>query len=482
MKETFEAWDNFLTEQKYLENRSILMKAIFKARQPDEIVIRPRKTIYVRHPITRKKIPMFRKGQYYEGHFSGGHMVRIEVERQDGLGSCYQSSMTYDYEWHDSKQKNFSGWDQDTEKEVTFVKQPWSKCDRNVRGVESIAMEKDKLVAIIEANAGGATEKQIRRILGNDSRVTVKGGAGHLVPIIGKRRPKAPRWLKRAYGSHRISVTIKDSPLFEVLNFLVQYSREVRKKGVAVYVSRDINPKKTVSIDILDDYPGTILYKIIKQSNIKFKIKKRTFYLGAVGPWLPLAEAMVKWYGMPAPQIADRGGSPEEEARRKKEDAKNRDAANKRFQKAQKGDRPEEEKESQYDNIIKIAAHEYRVDPNLIKAIIKIESNFNPQKVDPTGGKKGLMQLDPGLIEFLRTVPGLGFEFTNPMDPEQNIKAGAKYLQMLQKAFKNINLAIASWRAGPSVIKAAAPSKEVGKWVNRVLRARSAYKLGAKVQ
>ena len=58
-----------------------------------------------------------------------------------------------------------------------------------------------------------------------------------------------------------------------------------------------------------------------------------------------------------------------------------------------------------------------------------------------TDGQKGLMQLHPGLIKYLKALPYevLGFEFANPMDPEQNIKAGAKYLQLLKKKFKSKN-------------------------------------------
>ena len=502
MKETFEVWDNFIKEQKYRENRSVLMKAIFKARQPDEIVLRPRRTIYVRHPtIAHKKIPLFRKGEYYEGHFYGGNRITIEVERRDWLGNCYNSSMTYGYEWVDSKEKKFFRQDADTDKEITYIKVPWNKCDREARGVAKIHMDKDMLVNIIEAAAEGTSERKIRGILGNDSMVTTKGSGAQLVPIIGKRRPKIANWLRRFYGGrHIFSITLNNSPLSEVLWFIQGEAQRASSRGrkIKIYISRGLNIKKGISIDLKDVTPGVGLYKILQLAKIKFRVDKhKRIQLGAVGPWLPLAEALTTWYDQDPTSWAGGDGDPEAGAAEAEKARAAQTAGFKKANKGRAGQKPsQKEKESQYNDIIKAAAREYRVGPNLIKAIIKVESNFNPQKVGTGGGQKGLMQLHPELIEFLKTAPGLGFPFSDPMDPRQNIMAGAKYLQMLLRVFKkNIDLVLGAWHTDPAVIKkgckdenkefvicskigkvGALPSEEVKNWVNGVKHVRSRYK------
>ncbi|MCS7165796.1 MAG: lytic transglycosylase domain-containing protein [Candidatus Calescibacterium sp.] len=127
--------------------------------------------------------------------------------------------------------------------------------------------------------------------------------------------------------------------------------------------------------------------------------------------------------------------------------------------------------EDKYDSIICEASQKYNIDPNLIKAVIKKESNFNP-KAQSEAGAKGLMQITDITAKHLRV--------KNPFDPKQNIMGGAKYLAQLLDQFNNdLELAIAAYNAGPGNVKkygGIPPFKETQHYVQKVLEFYENYK------
>jgi hypothetical protein len=116
-----------------------------------------------------------------------------------------------------------------------------------------------------------------------------------------------------------------------------------------------------------------------------------------------------------------------------------------------------------YDGIIQEAAETYDVDPELIRAVIRIESRFDPQAISPAGAQ-GLMQLMPFLSKELGV--------KDPLDPRENIFGGVKYLRkLLTRHDGNVPLAIASYNAGPTAVKrykGIPPYKETRGYVKKI--------------
>lgn len=125
-----------------------------------------------------------------------------------------------------------------------------------------------------------------------------------------------------------------------------------------------------------------------------------------------------------------------------------------------------------FDHHIRRAAREHRIDPMLIKAIIKTESNFNPHAVSSKGAQ-GLMQLMPGTARDLRV--------KDPFNAWQNIYGGTRYLRELLNSYHgNIPLSLAAYNAGPGRVKKTVPRiPETVAYVNKVMRLYNAYRRGS---
>jgi soluble lytic murein transglycosylase len=118
----------------------------------------------------------------------------------------------------------------------------------------------------------------------------------------------------------------------------------------------------------------------------------------------------------------------------------------------------------QYANLINRIAAEEGVDPHLVRAVIRAESNFDPLAISRKGAQ-GLMQLMPGTAGR--------YAVPDAFDPEANIRGGVRYLRYLQDLFPGrLPLALAAYNAGEQAVLRYAgvpPFPETRQYVDRVL-------------
>lgn len=117
-----------------------------------------------------------------------------------------------------------------------------------------------------------------------------------------------------------------------------------------------------------------------------------------------------------------------------------------------------------YDTIIEYHANAHGIDAALVKAVMKAESNFNPNAISHKGAQ-GLMQLMPETARLMKV--------ENPLDPNDNIGGGTRYLKYLRDTFEgDIDLMLAAYNAGPQRVReykmSIPPYPETRTYVERV--------------
>lgn len=125
---------------------------------------------------------------------------------------------------------------------------------------------------------------------------------------------------------------------------------------------------------------------------------------------------------------------------------------------------------SPYDPLIYSMAELYDLDPALVKAVIHVESAFNPDARSPKGAM-GLMQLMPATAQR--------FGVDRPYRPEENVRGGVTYLKLLHDRYAgNVKLALAAYNAGEGLvdrIRGIPPYTETQQYVKRVMRMQEVY-------
>ena len=128
---------------------------------------------------------------------------------------------------------------------------------------------------------------------------------------------------------------------------------------------------------------------------------------------------------------------------------------------------------NRYDKHIKEASRMHGVSFSLLKAIMKVESDFNPKAISKRGAK-GLMQIMPSNFKTLG--------ISDPFNPRENIMGGALYFrQMLNRFNGKVHLALAAYNAGPDSVDRSGgipPIRETENYVNKVMEYYKMFRKG----
>jgi soluble lytic murein transglycosylase-like protein len=123
--------------------------------------------------------------------------------------------------------------------------------------------------------------------------------------------------------------------------------------------------------------------------------------------------------------------------------------------------------EEEIDQAIVMAAARHNVDPNLVRAVVKVESNYNSNAVSRKGAM-GLMQLMPQTARQLKV--------RNPFDPAQNVDAGVRHLKSLLESYNgDVKLTLAAYNAGEGAVARSAGVPRIAETQDYVRRITNLY-------
>jgi soluble lytic murein transglycosylase-like protein len=124
------------------------------------------------------------------------------------------------------------------------------------------------------------------------------------------------------------------------------------------------------------------------------------------------------------------------------------------------------------DAAIDEAAARHHVDPSLVRSVVKVESNFNPNALSRKGAM-GLMQLMPSTARSLNV--------SNPFDPQQNVDAGVRHLRKLLDSYGgDVRLSLAAYNAGAGAVARSAGVPNFRETQDYVRRITTLYNGGSK--
>jgi soluble lytic murein transglycosylase-like protein len=118
-------------------------------------------------------------------------------------------------------------------------------------------------------------------------------------------------------------------------------------------------------------------------------------------------------------------------------------------------------------SMVEVISQNYGVDPALVRAVMKTESNFNRWAVSNKGAR-GLMQLIPAT--------GARYGVRDFFDPQQNVEGGVQYLKFLLEKFNgNLDLSLAAYNAGENLVERLGRVPPIPETANYVRRVRANY-------
>jgi len=123
--------------------------------------------------------------------------------------------------------------------------------------------------------------------------------------------------------------------------------------------------------------------------------------------------------------------------------------------------------QEEIDEAIVMAAARHNVDPNLVRAVVRVESNYNSNAISRKGAM-GLMQLMPSTAKMLKV--------KNPFDAQQNVDAGVRHLKSLLESYGgDVNLTLAAYNAGEGAVARSAGIPRIAETQDYVRRITNIY-------